>query len=179
MSALPDSAMLDELYIPGSHETLALHYPLLSSLCQTLPLTTQFTLGIRFLDLRFNLTSTGELWAYHGLVPQRRRAEEVFGEVYGWLEGAEGRGETVIISVKQENDAPPVLFASALLTLIQSTTPLPSSPSHRTPASFWYIENKWPRLGDVRGKAILFCRFAWKGCELRSAFFDSYAGSSP
>ncbi|EGU10898.1 hypothetical protein RTG_03292 [Rhodotorula toruloides ATCC 204091] len=163
MSALPDSAMLDELYIPGSHETLALHYPLLSSLCQTLPLTTQLSLGIRFLDLRFNLTTKCELWAYHGLVPQGRRAEEVFAEVYRWLEGAEGRGETVIISVKQENDTPPDLFASTLLSLIQSTTPLASSPPNRTPQSFWYTENEWPRLGDVRGKAVLFCRFAWKG----------------
>ncbi|GEM09001.1 1-phosphatidylinositol phosphodiesterase [Rhodotorula toruloides] len=158
--------MLDELYIPGSHETLALHYPLLSSLCQTLPLTSQLTLGIRFLDLRFNLTQKGELWAYHGLVPQRRRAEEVFGEVYSWLEGWEGRQETVIVSIKQENDTPPDLFASVLISLIRSTTPLPSSPSNRTPESLWYTQKEWPQLGDVRGKAVLFCRFAWKGYGL-------------
>ncbi|KAL7337177.1 PLC-like phosphodiesterase, partial [Rhodotorula toruloides] len=166
MTALPGSVMLDELYIPGSHETLALHYPLLSSLCQTLPLASQLSFGIRFLDLRFNLTDKGELWAYHGLVPQRRRAEEVFEEIYEWLESAEGRGETVIISVKQENDTPPEVFASTLLSLIQSTAPLPSSPSNRTPASFWYTKNEWPRLGDVRGKAVLFCRFAWRGYGL-------------
>lgn len=105
--------------------------------------------------------------------------------MYRWLEALDGRRETLVISVKQvrtyyfvscpigadgllelqENDAPPDLFASTLLSLIRSTAPIPSSLSNRTPESFWYTKNEWPRLGDVRGKAVLFCRFAWKGCE--------------
>ncbi|BGP37633.1 hypothetical protein JCM10450v2_001557 [Rhodotorula kratochvilovae] len=151
MSHLPDDANLAELYLPGTHESLALHYPLLSSICQSTPLTTQLRGGIRVLDLRFALRDDGALWAYHGVVPQRRSAEEVFEELYQWLESNEGRGECVVVSCKQENAAPS--FASTLWALLDAT------PRSR---SKWYDEDRWPALGEVRGKCVMLCRFGWE-----------------
>ncbi|TNY20641.1 PLC-like phosphodiesterase [Rhodotorula diobovata] len=149
MSSLPDEAKLDELYLPGTHESLALHFPLLSSICQSTSLTSQLRGGIRFLDLRFALLDDGTLWAYHGVVPQRRRAEDVFDEVYAWLEG-EGARECVVVSCKQENPAP--LFAPTLWSLLDRTSRWRSK---------WHDEDRWPALEEVRGKCVMFCRFGW------------------
>ncbi|GAA6008846.1 uncharacterized protein JCM10292_002619 [Rhodotorula paludigena] len=150
MSSLPDEAKLDELYLPGTHDSLALHFPFLSSICQTTSLTAQLRGGIRFLDFRFALLDDGSLWAYHGAVPQRKSADDAFEEVYRWLESDEGRRECVVISCKQENPAP--LFSTAMWALLD-----------RTPRSraIWYDEDRWPALGDVRGKCVMFCRFGW------------------
>ncbi|GAA5874900.1 hypothetical protein JCM8547_003605 [Rhodosporidiobolus lusitaniae] len=181
MSRLPDSAKLDELYIPGTHESLALFFPLLGSRCQSTSLTSQLHGGIRFLDLRFSLLSKTrplrfsrreeeqrdeeewELWGYHGVVPQLKRAETVFEEVYRWLEGEEGRRETVIVSCKQENAAPSHLFASALWTLLDRRRDL------------WYDEERWPSLGEARGKCVMFCRFGFDGRGLHPPIWPNDA----
>ncbi|GAA5927326.1 hypothetical protein JCM10213_003441 [Rhodosporidiobolus nylandii] len=164
MSFLPDSARLDELYLPGTHESLALHFPLLGSMCQSSTLTTQLNGGIRFLDLRFSLLrsrplrftgrtreleSAWELWAYHGPLPQLRRAEDVFEEVYAWLKSEQGRRETVVVSCKQENATPSSVFASTLWALLDRRQ------------EFWYDKERWPSLGEVRGKCVMFCRFGF------------------
>ncbi|GAA5939210.1 hypothetical protein JCM3775_003212 [Rhodotorula graminis] len=149
MSYVPDEAKLDELYLPGTHDSLALFYPLLSSICQSTPLLNQLKGGIRFLDLRFSLLDDGELWAYHGIVPQRLSAADAFEEVYRWLEG-EGRSECVVVSCKQENPAPH--FAETLWALLDRTS---------RSRALWYDEDRWPSLGEVRGKCVMFCRFGW------------------
>lgn len=90
-----------------AQQSLALNYPLASSLCQTTSLTAQLRGGIRCLDLRFSLIRDDKkggklrLWAYHGPVPQGREMGEVFQELYDWLGSEEGKQETVIVSVKQ------------------------------------------------------------------------------
>lgn len=90
-----------------AQQSLALNYPLASSLCQTTTLTAQLRGGIRCLDLRFSLIRDDKkggkplLWAYHGPVPQGREMGEVFQELYEWLGSEEGKRETVIVSIKQ------------------------------------------------------------------------------
>ncbi|GAA5910135.1 hypothetical protein JCM6882_006525 [Rhodosporidiobolus microsporus] len=167
MSFLPDEAKLDELYLPGTHESLALYFPLLGSICQTTSLTSQLRGGIRFLDFRFSLLplsnprahsrqfegKDGEKWelrAYHGILTQLRGAEDAFEEVYRWLE-TEGRGETVIISCKQENATPSTAFAATLWALLERSK------------DKWYTDERWPSLGEVRGKCVMFCRFHFDG----------------
>ncbi|GAA6054877.1 hypothetical protein JCM3770_004264 [Rhodotorula araucariae] len=151
MAYLPDDVNLAELYLPGTHQSLALHYPLLSSICQSTPLTAQLRAGIRVLDLRFALCDDGALWAYHGVVSQRKRADEALDEVYAWLESDQGARECVIVSCKQENAAPG--FAPVLWALLD-----------RTPRSraIWFDEDRWPALGEVRGRCVMFCRFGWE-----------------
>lgn len=156
MSALPDHVHLDTLYLPGTHQSLALNYPLASSLCQTTSLTAQLRGGIRCLDLRFSLIrddkkgGKARLWAYHGPVPQGREMGEVFQELYEWLGSEEGKKETVIVSVKQENTGHHD-FAALVWELIDSTRPY-----------MWYDQNAWPTLGQVRGRCVMFCRFGFE-----------------
>ncbi|GAA5873560.1 hypothetical protein JCM3774_000050 [Rhodotorula dairenensis] len=162
MAALPDHVRLDTLYLPGTHQSLALNYPLASSLCQTTTLTAQLRGGIRCLDLRFALIRDDKhggkptLWAYHGVVPQGREMSQVLREVYAWLESPEGRRETVVISIKQENAGHE--FAARVWELIDSTRPY-----------MWYDRDVWPTLGQVRGRCVMFCRFG----------FDSGRGLHP
>ncbi|KWU41380.1 PLC-like phosphodiesterase, partial [Rhodotorula sp. JG-1b] len=155
MAALPDHVHLDTLYLPGTHQSLALNYPLASSLCQTTSLTAQLRGGIRCLDLRFSLIRDDKkggklrLWAYHGPVPQGREMGEVFQELYDWLGSEDGKQETVIVSVKQENTGHHE-FAALVWELIDSTRPY-----------MWYDQNMWPTLGQVRGRCVMFCRFGF------------------
>ncbi|GAA5951166.1 hypothetical protein JCM21900_004362 [Sporobolomyces salmonicolor] len=148
MATLPDSVSLDSLYLPGTHESLAHLFPLLGSTCQSLPLRSQLSLGIRFLDFRFRLDSKGELWAWHGNVPQWINAERAFEDIYTWLNG-EGEGEAVVVSCKQEDHSHP-LFAATLWALLD-----------RHPSK-WYDQDRWPSLGEVRGKCLMFCRFGFE-----------------
>ncbi|GAA5864738.1 hypothetical protein JCM1840_002215 [Sporobolomyces johnsonii] len=148
MATLPDSVSLDSLYLPGTHESLAHLFPLLGSTCQSLPLPSQLSLGIRFLDFRFRLDRKGELWAWHGSVPQWVNAERAFGDIYAWLDG-EGAGEAVVVSCKQEDHSHP-LFAATLWALLD-----------RHPSK-WYDQDRWPSLGEVRGKCVMFCRFGFE-----------------
>lgn len=36
----------------------------------------------------------------------------------------------------------------------------------------WYTEDRWPNLGEARGKAVMFCRFGFKS-RRASARFES------
>ncbi|KAG0656050.1 hypothetical protein C6P46_000482 [Rhodotorula mucilaginosa] len=141
MAALPDHVHLDTLYLPGTHTTT---------------LTAQLRGGIRCLDLRFSLIRDDKkggkplLWAYHGPVPQGREMGEVFQELYEWLGSEEGKRETVIVSIKQENTGGHE-FAALVWELIDSTRPY-----------MWYDQNAWPTLGQVRGRCVMFCRFGFE-----------------
>lgn len=71
-----------------------------------------------------------------------------FAQQVEWIEGflREHPRETVIVSIKQEEDNHPE-FTNRIYDLIHSS-------------GLWRFEGAIPRLGDVRGKAILFSRFA-------------------
>ncbi|ORY59012.1 PLC-like phosphodiesterase [Leucosporidium creatinivorum] len=148
MASLPNETSLASLYIPGTHESLAFYGGPIST-CQTsnLPISAQLAKGgVRFLDYRFSLKG-GVLKAYHGIQNEYVDAEEAFGYVYRFLDG-EGKGEAVIISVKQENGTP--AFETALNKLLDKRLDL------------WYREDRWPTLGEVRGRAVMFCRFGFE-----------------
>lgn len=125
----------------------------------------QLDAGLRFLDLRFALKK-GVLVAYHGIQSQFMSAIDALEAVYEWMDG-KGKGETVIVSIKQvrsdlagcerasltpssqENSAQG--FEDAMWLLLQQRLDL------------WYLEDRWPTLGEVRSKCILFCRFGFHG----------------
>ena len=81
-----------------SQESLAFYGGPIST-CQTTRIPSALRGGIRFLDYRFALKQ-GKLLAYHGIQNEYCTAEEAFQWVYDFLDGP-GKGETVIVSVKQ------------------------------------------------------------------------------
>ncbi|KAM0753982.1 PLC-like phosphodiesterase [Meredithblackwellia eburnea MCA 4105] len=153
MRALPDERLLESMYLPGSHESLALHgFPISS--CQTFDLPHQFAMGIRVVDLRFSLKK-GILVAYHGIQNQYLDAKDTFQQVYDFLE--ENPSESIVVSVKQENSVKG--FELKMWELLSQREEM------------WFSENRWPSLGEVRGKAVMFCRFGFhsgKGIHARS-----------
>lgn len=81
--------------------------------CQTAPLVTQFISGIRVLDIRLSLAdapssaSTGAspkvLMAYHEFIPQFVSFKDILKDTYAFLKSDIGKGETIIMSIKQES----------------------------------------------------------------------------
>ncbi|KAH9939600.1 PLC-like phosphodiesterase [Amylocystis lapponica] len=150
---LPDSLPLSSLLLPG---TMALYgWPI--SQCQSLttPLDVQLHSGIRVLDVRLAVVD-GRLIAYHGLYPERAPFQEILATIHAFLTAPATRRETLVMSIKQEDYASvsPALFSA----LVRAE--LLAAPGGR---ALWFLENRVPRLGEVRGRAVLFSRFGGDG----------------
>ncbi|EJD46135.1 PLC-like phosphodiesterase [Auricularia subglabra TFB-10046 SS5] len=144
---LDDDLPLSSLMLPGTHQTMALYgWP--HSKCQQASLATQFRQGIRVLDVRLSLVD-GELHAYHGVWPEKATFSEILATTYDFLDSPEGRSETVVMSVKPEDNSP---WFNALVWLHVEAA-----------RSRWFLEHRIPRLGEVRGKVVMFSRFGGRG----------------
>jgi len=149
MTALDDGAGLSALTIPGTHDSAARHGSPRAR-TQNLDIAGQLARGIRFLDVRLKDTR-GVLRLYHGTVDQRLEfAAGVVAPVLEFL--GLHPGETVIMSVKQEDDGDPLVFAADFERLLAAQ-----------PTSF-HLATELPSLADARGRIVLLRRFA--GSEL-------------
>lgn len=120
------------------------------SQCQSLetPLAVQLMRGMRVLDIRLSIKD-GKLMAYHSYVPQRASFQEILATLHAFLTAPETQSETVIVSIKQEDKASE-LFARLVHEEMEV------GPGGM---GMWYLDNRIPLLGEVRGKAVLFSRF--------------------
>lgn len=159
---------ISKLSLPGTHNSAACHAALPSVRCQDHSVSSQLQHGVRFFDIRlgklfFNKNEDGkydsnELQVIHGKFPVRipfpLKFSSVLQEFYEFLD--QHPGETVVVSLKQEgedswdndNDEFGKFFWNNYI--------------HRDNNAFekyWYLKNEVPRLGDARGKIILFRRF--------------------
>ena len=132
------------------------------SQCQsvTTPLLVQLNCGIRLLDVRL-AKKKGRLYAYHGQYPQRTTFQSILADLHTFFTSPKSARETVVVSLKQEDyDVHSPENFSALVRAEIEVSP--------GGMGMWYLENRIPTLGEVRGKAILFSRFgangaAWEG----------------
>lgn len=154
LSALPDSVSLSDLCLPGTHDTMAFYgWPV--SQCQSLdtPLAVQLAHGIRVLDIRLSVVKD-RLIAYHGIHPQRTTFLAILATLYAFLSAPATCRETIVVSIKQEdrgND-----FSRRVRTEIEQ------GPGGM---NLWWLENRIPTLGEVRGKTIMFSRFGGDGSD--------------
>lgn len=181
MSLLPDTTSLGDILVPGTHQSTALYgWPV--SQCQqpSTPLDVQLKEGIRFLDVRL-AEKNGQLIAYHGIcefhpqlrgragrtssrrvptdsefgfrgaVTQRALFPHLLSLLTTFLSLLTSSSETIILSIQQENASTPQFLSLLRAALFSS----PDSP----PRSLYHLSNTIPRLGDVRGKIVLFSRF--------------------
>ena len=148
--------------------------------------------GIRVLDVRLGVAPGNILTAYHGIINETTLFSDVCATIYAFLQSYAGQSECVVMSIKQEDFATvsPTLFQSLVhqqifgsglmrdmqgagVTKVTSGgMPLPApsedrAASTRSVSGMWYLQNKVPTLGQVRGKIILFSRFGdgtgWDG----------------
>ncbi|CAA7267006.1 unnamed protein product [Cyclocybe aegerita] len=178
LSELPNRLPLSSLSLPGTHDTMAFYgWPV--SQCQTVPLSTQLNGGIRVLDIRLAvipppspkeapLTKDQQLIAYHGLWPQQTPFLAILNDVHTFLTSPIGCMETIIMSIKQEDFAvtPTPLFSQLVReTIVQGPggwddSQLSDSGVNR---GMWFLENRIPTLGEVRGKVVMLSRFGGNG----------------
>jgi len=113
----------------------------------------QLNLGIRVLDIRMAVVD-GRLIAYHGIAPQRTPFSQVLAVIYTFL--TSHPTETLVMSIKQEDFAktPPATFSSLVRTEIYA------GPGGM---EMWFLQNRIPKLGEVRGKVIMLSRFGGDG----------------
>ncbi|KAI9456286.1 PLC-like phosphodiesterase [Lactarius psammicola] len=160
LSDLPDTTPLYSLCLPGKSSMAFYGWPVSQCQSVTTPLLVQLNCGIRLLDIRL-AKKKGRLLAYHGQYPQRTTFQSILADLHTFLISPKSSRETVVVSIKQEDydTHSPESFSALVRDEIEV------SPGGM---GMWYLENRIPALGEVRGKAIMFSRFgvdggAWEG----------------
>ena len=94
--------------------------------------------------------------AYHGVVPQKVSFQQALADVYDFLTNPISCRETLVMSIKQEDFAitPPPEFSALVHKEIQMA---------HGGMDMWFLENRIPLLGEVRGKVLMFSRFGGDG----------------
>ena len=151
MKNIPDDFVLSEINVPGTHDscTARVDFSYLSR-CQSLCVTEQLEIGVRFLDIRVKADGD-RLLLVHGMAkcynPRNKKEllylEDVIAEWEAFLR--KNPSETIIFSIKRDAGASAeetfhILYENYLCRGV------------------WYLENRIPTLGEVRGKIVLFNR---------------------
>ncbi|KAF8531624.1 PLC-like phosphodiesterase [Gautieria morchelliformis] len=147
---MPSSLLLSSLMLPGSVAFFG--WPISQCQVPTTPLAVQFSSGIRVLDIRLSVIN-GVLISYHGISPQKLPFLDIVEAVHTFLTTPEGKNETIIMSVKQEDRAS-LLFSQLVHSAVYNGS---------GGRNMWFLENRIPTLGEVRGKVVLFSRFGGNG----------------
>jgi 1-phosphatidylinositol phosphodiesterase len=161
------------------HDSRMAFYGWPISQCQTAPLSTQLKDGIRVIDVRLAVIPppikgaappgvTQNLIAYHGISPQKTPFTSILNDVYQFLSSQDGRSETIVMSIKQEDgSSTPSQFFSKMIrnAIIAGSGGWDDSKTSTQGVNrgMWFLENRIPTLGEVRGKVILFSRFGDDG----------------
>lgn len=167
-----DDVLLSSLAIPGTHNSAASHTALPSVQCQGESVLKQLEHGVRFLDLRVskNVLKSDEndqkdLVIIHGKFPVKLLGnvylKDVLNDVYKFLE--EHRSESVLVSIKQEGNGTWDNDNDEFGNLIWEKYINPNKDR-------WYLNTNIPRVGEARGKAIIFRRFGVKNEDRKKEF---------
>ena len=146
MARLDGENFINEISLPGSHDTCALYEPLSElAKCQTYTVTDQLNMGVRYLDIRVNVVK-GDLAISHGPIFQGITFDRVIEQCIDFLR--KNPSETIIVSLKHElvsrdkkNE-----FNSLFMKRIEAHSDM------------WFTENRLPKLSEVRGKMVLINR---------------------
>jgi 1-phosphatidylinositol phosphodiesterase len=167
MDLLQGSTLLSELSIPGTHDsgsrTPASEAGRLTTQDRTIG--EQLNDGIRFLDIRVGYTNNA-FALYHENVSVGVTFQNVLDTCKTFLE-AHPR-ETIIMSVKKEDDAPNSGNADNV-TFQQRFDEYAGSVN-----GLFYQKNAIPTLHDARGKIVLFRRFALDGTNAAGHGINAY-----
>lgn len=151
MERLPDNAYLDQISIPGTHDSATGNGTTLDSFARTqeLNVSEQFGAGIRAFDLRPSVDGN-DLKIYHGVVPTELSFSEAIGELCRLLD--ENPSEFVVVLMRHEDDhenAEEKALWSGLMSEYLASPEL----SDRL-VRF----NRNLTVGDMRGKILLLSR---------------------
>src|SRR5262245_11026770 len=152
MSYINPGAYLSDLTIPGTHDSAT--YGMSGEVgyswykTQNENITQQLNRGVRYLDLRCK--DDGH-WGAHCLAMVHADQwcgmwlDEILSQVYTFLNN--NPSETVIVVIKEEGSNSDRIFANKLLY------------EYIWKSTKWFLENRIPTLGEVRGNIVLLRRF--------------------
>jgi 1-phosphatidylinositol phosphodiesterase len=148
MSKLSDDSALNQLTLPGSHDSCA--YTVEDPLAKTqgANLAEQLTRGVRVLDIRCR--HEGDVFHInHARIPLGLMFDDVIAVCAEFL--ARHPGECIVMSVKDECGTQECTrsFAQTFESYIEHYAEVR-----------WYLGDTIPRLGKVRGSIVLLRRFA-------------------
>ncbi|KAI5820497.1 PLC-like phosphodiesterase [Pyronema omphalodes] len=151
MGKLGDQVNVARLSMPGTHNSPTCHTALPSVRCQAVSVTEQLRHGVRFLDIRVQ-PGGKELELVHGAFPialsGKKLLKDVMNECYAFLD--RNRTETIIVSLKREGTGK---------TNDQSFSKDIKRDVIDKRSGSWFTEPRIPKLGEARGKCILFRRY--------------------
>ena len=175
MAGLSDSARLNEISIPGTHDSATTYCQLAYvTKCQSKTIAGQLNAGFRFLDIRLGAEGDS-LILMHGFTKCRTGAffwnetltlDSVLQDCYAFLKAHPG--ETILFSVKQEHGEESVREFQALLRKYIAKAP-----------ENWLLTDQMPTLGEARGKLVLLRRYedeAGLGREAGLSFLWDHQG---
>lgn len=165
MSHLDDETPINDIYIPGTHDSGALYSFLgVSGKCQSYSIEEQLKMGVRFFDIRLQLRGD-ELAVVHSFVDQKLSFDEVLDEIEEFL--TKNPSEFIIISIKEDADArePALPFEVAVESALRENLGSLLSSSAELPSS----------VGKARGKVHIVSRYggASMGVPAHSGWADS------
>ncbi len=163
MSFIDDNTKINQISIPGTHDSGARTEPLSGTAkTQSANITQQLEMGVRGFDIRCKVENGG-FQLYHGITKQPDTFDQVLEAYENFL--TVHPGETILMSMKQEDDNN-ANFNSIMASYIQKNPDL------------WYTKNAIPTLGEVRGKIVLLSRYGGSsapGIRLDPGFADNTA----
>lgn len=165
MSHLDDKTPLNEVFIPGTHDSGALYSFLgVSGKCQSYTIGEQLSMGVRFFDIRLQLRGS-ELAVVHSFVDQKLTFDAVLDDIKAFI--TENPSEFVIISIKEDADAdaPELPFEKAVENALSEHLGSLLSTSAEVPSS----------VGEARGKVHIVSRYSGAsiGVPAHSGWADS------
>ncbi len=101
MARLDNAKKLNELSLPGTHNSGATKSLLGSGQCQDTTIKEQLNVGVRFFDIRLKLQNN-ELKVVHSIVDQKLTFESVLEDINAFI--TENPTEFLIVSIKQDAD---------------------------------------------------------------------------
>lgn len=145
MARLSNDKLISNISIPGTHDTMARKGGP-AAWCQSLSLTDQMIMGIRFLDIRCRYYGTG-LPIHHGRFYQGFTFSKVLNDATEFL--SRNPSEIILMRVKQEYSNEKIaLFEKRVKDYI----------SRYSQRRFWLNETI-PSVADARGRIVLLRDF--------------------
>ena len=147
MSSLSDTTLINEINMPGTHDTMALYsISDIAGKCQSLSLSDQLNIGVRFLDIRLQLVNN-TLKAMHGFIDQKSTFSDIVSIVNSFLK--ENSSEYIIMSIKEESEQKKsnITFEEAIKNVTNKY-------------DCFLLDNSLPaQLSSCRGKVSILSRY--------------------
>ncbi|XP_030648524.1 uncharacterized protein si:dkey-266f7.9, partial [Chanos chanos] len=157
MASIPDSRLLSEVTMPGTHNTMALYGGSLAR-CNSWSLAQQLRAGIRFLDIRVRHVN-GNLTIHHGISYQWAHFGDVMKGVADFL--SEWPSETVLMRLREELSETGDIYGAVVRYINE----------YASWDLLWH-SRLVPTMGEARGKLIVLQEFSGPDLGMRYRSLD-------